>query len=50
MKPSCITGCRIKGEVQREREGHVSDIAEYMKDGIGAQVLIVVCISSALES
>lgn len=37
-------------KVQRERKGHASDIAEYMKDGIGGQVLIEVGISSALES
>lgn len=49
MKASCITGCRIKAEGQREREGPASDIAECMKDGIGGQVLIAVC-SSALES
>lgn len=34
-----------KGEVQKERECHASDIAEYMKDSIRGQVLIVVSIS-----
>lgn len=35
---------------KKEIRGRASDIAEYMKDDIGGQVLIAVCIHSALES
>lgn len=44
-----IQAAEEKSEVQAQREGHASDIVQYMKD-IQGQVLIVARISSAPES